>query len=135
MSTTLDIVNGALRRIQLIGVTEVASAAEAADALKAINGMMGAWGPQYDLDYTHTTLALDDAFPIAGGLHDGFEAMLAVRVASSYGASNAVPNDVREAALEGWRLIEATYYKDVKSDVDTGLKWTPGQRRYGWTAA
>ena len=104
-------------------------------ASKAINGMMHAWGPQYDLDYTHTALTLDSTFPIPEGLHDGFEAMLAVRIAPSYGGAAIIPPDVREAALEGWRLIEAHYYKDVKSDFDTGIKWTPGQRRYGWSAS
>ena len=90
---------------------------EGADALSALNRMMHGWAAQ-GLEYEHTTLTMNDDFPLPEKLEDSVVALLAERLAEEYaedvaGPKLAVMARKARAALAGEYWTTPTTVSDI----------------------
>lgn len=127
MTTTVqDIVRGALLLVGVLDAGESIEAAEAADGLTIFNDMIASWPAQS----VHTgvgELALTDATPLEEYHTKGLKNLLAVELASQYGA--AIPAKVAQDAQQAWQLIEADFKAIEHLTMDPALLIMPSQRR------
>lgn len=126
MATMSDIVTAALKRIFVIGPDQDPTADESADGLAALNDMMHAWAVE-GCDIHHTTLDLNDTFPLEDHHVQGVKAMLALRLSGDY---TVTPHPmVVEMAGRGWRALQADYGGPEPLRQDSALSDMPSQRR------
>lgn len=81
--TVRDIIERALRKIQVVQVGDDVPAEDAQEALNALNDMMAGW-QLFGVARAHTTLALTDAFPLDDKFAEGTVYMLASRIAPNF---------------------------------------------------
>lgn len=123
MTTALDIVTRALRRINVIAPDESPDSSEAQAALDELNDMIGTW-PSHGLAVAEANFPLDQRF------NGALVAMLALRVAESYGKP-AGPQLQRDARA-GWAALQARYQPNPDIGVDLGAVVTTGRGIYSW---
>lgn len=116
MATTRSFILSTLKRMRVLAGDEDMDQQDAQDALQALNDMMFEWGAK-GMSYEHTELTLNDEFPLAGGLHNGVKAMLAVRLADDF-LGGAVSPVIARDANAGERLVMKTYYILEDSSFD-----------------
>ncbi|RMF00499.1 MAG: hypothetical protein D6773_11345 [Alphaproteobacteria bacterium] len=127
MATMRDIVDGAARRLRIIGAGEALDAGDADALLTALNDMMASWSKRgVDIGWSGA-LALSATFPLEDAHIEAVKAMLAVRAADDFGTS---PSEVTvRDAREGWRMIQADYMVPDTMFVDRALRNMPSQRK------
>ncbi len=84
MTTTLDIVQRAYRKIGAAAHDEAMTADQGAHGIGALNAMMHSWAG-YGINYTHTDLGLADTFPMPARWHEGVVYQLARRLSPDFG--------------------------------------------------
>ena len=82
MTTVLDIVTRAHRKIGVSGQGETLTAEMSADGLSAFNEMISAW--ELDSGPAFSDVALSDAFPLPDSFRDGVIHILAARLSPEY---------------------------------------------------
>lgn len=102
--------------MRVLAAGEEMDQTDAAEALEVLNDMMHSWASE-GMDYTHTSLALGDTFPLASSLHQGVKAMLAVRLADDYMGGQLTPGIARDAS-NGMKQLLNTYITLVDSEFD-----------------
>lgn len=105
-ATVLDVITNALRTLTVVGAEATPSAADAADALASLNDMFFGWAAA-GVDVSPTVLTLADTFPLAAAFQGGVTALLAVRLAESYGMS--APQIATASSQNGWAALQAAY--------------------------
>ena len=123
MTTSLDIVTRALRRLNIIAPDESPEDSEAQSALDALNDMIGSW-PAQGLQLQETDFPLDQRF------NGALVAMLAIRIAEDYG-KQAGPVLTRDARL-GWSSLQAKYQPNHDVHFDHGATYTSGRGLFAW---
>ena len=127
MATAGDIVNRALRIINIAGVGQAISAEEMQEGLAALRDMMASWelegvrlGAFVGTDLTTTT-----TIPLPASHMDAIQALLAKRLSPEYGRA---PDPIlMERAGNGWAALQAAYLQVPVCTVDPALRGT-----YGW---
>lgn len=127
MSTVSDIVNRALKRVDITGNGETAAPDDAAYALDSLNEMMAGWAAQ-GVDVNHNDLALGDTFPLEDKHKAGVIAMLACELANDYSMPISAGLDRDRRA--GWLALQADYVLVEPMRVDASLARTPSQRHW-----
>ena len=130
MSTILDIVNGALKRIRVIASDETANNVDAADALSALNDMMTAFDME-GADTQWTARALTDNFPLNARHEGGVKALLAVRLAEDFG--KPIGAVLARDADQGKSSLQNDYSIIENMTIDQDLLNMPSQRRHART--
>lgn len=126
MTTALDIVTRAFRKIDVGAEGEVLDADAASDGLVALNSMMHGWKLR-SVDTEHTDLAAGDTFPLGPEFEEGTVYLLAGRLAPDYSAPQAFDAD------DWFRTFQAAYRVSTKVTVPKGLLYSPtGRRRWGY---
>ena len=123
MATAEDIITGALSRLAILRIGGVPSAAQSRSGLQALNAMVNAWyadGVQLDLSVP---------FPVQH--EEGIVAMLALKLAPSYGEAAIVPPTLAKDARDGWQRLLAEYIFAPNAIVDSALRNLPSQRLLG----
>lgn len=111
-STMLEVVTNALRLPNLIGLNATPTAAEGADALTAFNEMQFGWLMD-GVDVTPADVTLTSTFPLPKVFQGGVTAMLASRLAESYGAQ--ITPQLAASAQRAWDGIKAAYVEAPKA--------------------
>lgn len=123
MTTTLDIINGAFRKLAIKADDEALTADQLAEGLFALNNMMHSW-PIYGITYTHADIGVDDAFPMAAKFNEAVIYLLARKISPDYSVAG-VDDD------QYMRAIRAAYLPDLTATMPRILLNTPSQRE-GW---
>lgn len=123
MTTALDIVTRALRRINVIAPDESPDDSTAQSALDALNDMIGSW-PSQGLSIAETNFPLDQRY------NGALVAMLGVRIAEDYGKS-AGPMLMKDAR-DGWHALQAAFAPNPDVTLDLGVTATLGRGLYAW---
>lgn len=112
MSTNGQIIESALRLVNVIAETESASAEQGAKGLEALNDMLAEWEADgVDLGYVPQDSTTDD-FPLEG-VDLPIKYNLAVRLADEYG---------RQLSVRVLRVAETTYKRLVRDVVNAQLQ-------------
>lgn len=123
MTTALEIVTAAQRKIGVVAEDETPTADQSANGLDALNRMMHAWALA-GADTTHVTLALSDTFPLTARFEEGTIYLLASRLSPDYRAPATFDAD------DWFRKIQAAYTTITAATIPQALLKTPSQRRY-----
>ncbi len=83
MTTVLDVITRAHRKLGISGQGETLTAEMADEGLDALNDMMEAWALQ-GVSRVHRTLALSEEFPMAPRFVEGATYLLASRLGPNY---------------------------------------------------
>lgn len=124
--TARNVINRALRRIEVIAAGEEPSAEEARDALAELNMMMVSF-PREGIAYEHTALALSDLMDMDDGLSMYVSNMLTERLAGEYGRQ-LTPRQQLEAD-EAKRALQAAYWTASTAALDP-VVWRPTHTRF-----
>lgn len=122
MSTVLEIVTRAFRKLDVSGVGDVLQADEIAEGVDALNGMMHAWKLR-SVDLEHTDLAAEDDFSLGPEFEEGTIYLLAERLSPNYSRPRTFDAD------EWFRSIQAVYARDRAVVIPSALLRMPSQRR------
>lgn len=122
MTTALQIVERAFRKIGVKAEDEGLTADQLAHGLDCLNLMMHGW-ELWGIDTNHVDLASADTFPLAAKFEEGTVYMLAERMFPDY----AVPPSF--SADDFLRRIQAAYMVIEESAMPRALLRTPSQRR------
>lgn len=134
-ATMLEVVTNALRLPNLIGLNATPTAAEGADALTAFNEMLFGWLMD-GVDVTPADVTLTDAFPLPKVFQGGVTAMLAARLAESYGAQ--ITPQLAASAQRAWDGIKAAYVETPKALAELNAmmaSWASQGVDIGYTTA
>ncbi len=123
MATTLDIINGAFRKLAIKADDEALTADQIAEGLFALNNMMHSW-PLYGVEYTHADIGVDDAFPMAAKFNEVVIYLLARKISPDYTVAG-VDDD------QYMRVLRAAFLPDLTATIPSILRNTPSQTE-GW---
>jgi len=123
MTTTLDIINGAFRKLAIKADDEALTADQVAEGLTALNNMMHSW-PLYGIDYTHADLGADTDFPMAAKFNQVVIYLLARKLSPDYSVAGGDDD-------EYMRMLRAAYLPDLTAKMPSILINTPSQIE-GW---
>lgn len=124
--TARNVINRALRRIEVIAAGEEPSAEEARDALAELNMMMASFRRE-GIGYDHTTLALSDLMNMDDGLSMYVSNMLTERLAGEYGRQMTPRQQIE--ADEAKRALQAAYWVTATAALDPTV-WRPTHARF-----
>lgn len=122
MTTTLEIVSRAFRKIGVAAEDEQLTADQIEVGVDALNMMMHAWKLQ-GVNLSHVNLEAADAFTLASEYHEGTVYMLAGRLAPDYEMSPRFDAD------DFFRKIQAAYFAPLTVAMPTPLVQMPSQFR------
>lgn len=122
MTTTLDIINRAFRKIGIKAEDEALTADQVAHGLDTLNMMLFGW-ELWGIALGHTALTTGDTFPLAAKFEEGTVYLLAERLSTDY----SVPPSF--SADDFLRRIQAAYMVIPEAAMPKALLWTPSQRR------
>ncbi len=127
MATVRDVVNGALRRLGVLDVSEDAEAEVAAVALAAYNAMHAEAYHAGWIAGTWTDLGLNDTAAIGPAYAESAKAAVAVRIAPDYGREVG-----RRLALDGarWMAMVAAA-NPPKATFERGFRCEDVDQEYG----
>ncbi|MBU6232388.1 hypothetical protein KGP36_07175 [Patescibacteria group bacterium] len=108
MTTALDVIRAAMRKIGLLASGQEPSANEAKDALECLNDMLASWEAK-GVYGGFPPLSLTDPMPLEDKHIAAVKAMLAVSLADEFGAGAALSPNVKVEALTGWQGIRADF--------------------------
>jgi hypothetical protein len=123
MATAEDIVTRALSRLSILRIGGVPDAAQSAQGLTVLNAMIAAWyadGVQIDLSQ-----------PFPAQHEEGITAMLALKIAPSYGEAAVVPQTLAKDARDGWERLLAQYVFAPNASFDSAIRNLASQRLTG----
>lgn len=120
MTTVLDIVTRATKKIGITAHDEEMDADVASNGLDALNMMLAAW-KLAGVDTSHTALTMASTFPLADEFEEGTVYMLASRMASDYQR----PRDFD--ADDFFRKIQAAYMTIDAATMPNSLIRTPSR--------
>jgi hypothetical protein len=123
MAATLDIINGAFRKLAIKADDEALTADQVAEGLTALNNMMHSW-ILYGIEYTHTDIGVDDTFPMAAKFNQVVIYLLARKLSPDYSVAG-VDDD------EYMRLLRAAFLPNLTASMPSILLNTPSQTE-GW---
>jgi len=106
MATMNDVVNGALKRLQVLNPRFAPDGNAGIEGLIALNDMMAAW-KSAGVDIRHVILEGAEDFPLGDEHVQGTKALLAVRLAGEYGME--VDDGIVRDADMGWEGLLAEY--------------------------
>jgi hypothetical protein len=124
MTTVLDVITRAHRKLGISGQGEALSAEMAAEGLDALNDLMEAWN-LHGINRTHTTLALADPFPMAPKFVEGTVYLLAQRLGPNY----EVPPTFDPRPF--FRALQAAFAVVDEVTLPTALTRLPSSRLTG----
>jgi len=124
MATAEHIVSRALTRLSILRMGKSPSAEQLAAGLDSLNEMIAGWSAD--------GVYLDPLIPIPDKYTTGIIAMMAMRLASDYGAAAVVPAGLAQEAQDGWRGLLAGYVFAPDATVDKTILNMPSQRLIGW---
>jgi len=119
MATARDVVNGALRRAQLLDVEEEAAPELAAVGLASYNGLFEEFVEWGWLD-SHATATLNTTVAVGAAYVEGLKALVAQRIAGDFGRQ--VPRQVRMDA----RMVLAQLANAKAIETDEGAEFEEG---------
>ena len=122
MTTTLDIINRAFRKIGIKAEDEALTADQVAHGLETLNMMLHGW-ELWGIDINHVDLLTGSTFPLAAKFEEGTVYLLAERLSTDY----SVPPSF--SADDFLRRIQAAYMVIPEAAMPKALLWTPSQRR------
>lgn len=125
MTTVLDIVTSAMRKIGVVAMDEQPEASALAEGVEAFNYMVSAW-KLTGVDTTATDLATTADFPLANEFREGAVYILASRLSSDY----MVPASFDADAW--YRAIQAAYTTIEESALPAGLTSLPSSIGLTW---
>lgn len=102
MATMRDIITRAYRKVGIVARDTPLDADDAIHGLEALNGMLHEWSLRA-VDISHTTLGMNDTFPMAAAYEDGTTYMLAARISPDYEVPQGFDAD------DFFRAIQAAY--------------------------
>ena len=120
MTTALQIVERAFRKIGVKAEDEGLTADQLAHGLDTLNLMMHGW-ELWGIDTNHVDLASADTFPLLPKFEEGTVYLLAERISPDY--QSGINAD------EFLRRIQAAYMVIAESPMPRTLLRTPSQRR------
>lgn len=123
MTTTLDIINGAFRKLAIKADDEALTADQLAEGLFALNNMMHSW-PLHGIEYTHADIGADDAFPMAAKFNEAVIYLLARKISPDYSVAG-VDDD------QYMRALRAAFLPNLAAAMPSILLKTPSQIE-GW---
>lgn len=115
MTTALDIVTRAYRKLGVSGMGEALDAEMVDEGVDALNDMMHGWKLQ-GVDITHTSLASDDAFPLGPEFQEGTVYLLASRLSSNFEVPASFDADA------WFRTFQAAYLTIDEVVIPLGLR-------------
>lgn len=118
MTTTRDIIKGALRNLAILATGEEPDNEESSDALVKLNDMLYAL-PLRGVDYQHSALTLNTEFPFDPRFDKGMKALLAVEMMGEHGVE-AMPTVVADAAM-GMSQLQAAFNIPQNAAIDAGI--------------
>lgn len=124
VTSTLDIIQAAMRRANLLQKGETAPAEDAEEALLTLNMMMHGWKSR-GADIGHSNLALNDAFSMGAEFHEGAVYLLASRLATEVGVAQPTADGFDVA--EWWDAIQAAYTTISDVTLDRALTEPPSR--------
>jgi hypothetical protein len=122
MTTALEIVERAFRKINVKAEDEGLTADQIAHGLQTLNSMMHGW-ELWGILTTHVDMAVDTVFPLAAKFEEGTMYCLAMRLAPDYVAPVGFNAD------DFLRRIQAAYIIIPEAAIPKALLRTPSQRR------
>lgn len=122
MTTTRDVITGALRNLKMLDALATAAAEDAAVGLEKLNDMMFAWAAD-GVDVNHSALTLESPFTLADRHVRGVKALLAIELQGVFGKQASA--DVVMAAQNGWDALLAEYGEPEECTFDSALVRTP----------
>lgn len=122
MTTALQIVERAFRKIGVKAEDEGLTADQLAHGLDTLNMMIHGW-ELWSIDTTFTDLASSDTFPLAARFEEGTVYLLAERLMPDYAVPPAFSAD------DFLRRIQAAYMVIEESTLPRTILRTPSQRR------
>lgn len=122
MTTTLDIINRAFRKIGIKAEDEALTADQVAHGLETLNMMLHGW-ELWGIDINHVDLATGSTFPFLPKFEEGTVYLLAERLFPDY----SVPATF--SADDFLRRIQAAYMVIPEAVMPRALLTTPSQRR------
>ena len=125
-STAREIIEMAMRRINVVSRDEAMQADDAAHALKAMNMMMHGWAAR-GADINHFDYSLTTQVQLPDELHDGLVHLLAVRLAKDF--SVPLPTSDGFDYRQWWQSVLTAYIDTNPIKMDAGLLNLPSQRR------
>ena len=125
-STAREIIEMAMRRINVVSRDEAMQADDAAHALKAMNMMMHGWAAR-GADINHFDYSLTTQVQLPDELHDGLVHLLAVRLAKDF--SVPLPTSDGFDYRQWWQSVLTAYIDTNPIKMDAGLRNLPSQRR------
>lgn len=129
MTTVLDVITRAHRKLGVSGQGEALSAEMAAEGLAALNDMMAGWRLQ-GINRLHIPLETgSEAFPMAPEFIEGVVYLLASRLGPNY----EVPPSFDHSRF--LRQLQTAFLSVEEVDMPTALTRLPSSRRSGWGPA
>jgi len=125
VATIQDIVTGAFQKLGLIGAGNSPEAQDSAYALNELNDMMLEMNGK-DVFINWETMALTDTFPLEAKHEGGVKAMLALRVANTYGGDGLLSSGLVRQAKDAFIRIWGDYHRSEPLTADNGLTQMPG---------
>lgn len=122
MTTALQIVERAFRKINVKAEDEGLTADQLAHGLDTLNAMMHGW-ELWGIDVNHVDLASASVFPLAAKFEEGTVYLLAERLSPDYTAPANFNAD------DFLRRIQAAYMVIPEAAIPRALLRTPSQRR------
>ncbi len=114
MTTALDIVTRAFRKVGISASDEVLQADEAANGIEALNMMLHGWRLR-GVNLAHADLTTTSAFPLSPEFEEGTVYMLADRIGADYVAPRSFDADA------WFRGIQAAYLTIPESSMPRAL--------------
>ena len=121
MTTARDIIKAAHRKIGVVDAHSGLTSDEADTGLEALNAMMHGWR-LFGVDTSHTTLTINDAFPLGTEFEEGTTYLLASRIAPEYEVPAAFDADMF------FRAIQAAYLVIEEAEIPSALRRMPSDR-------
>lgn len=122
MTTALQMVERAFRKITVKAEDEGLTADQLAHGLDCLNLMLHGW-ELWSIDTNHVDLAAADTFPLAARYEEGTVYLLADRISPDYSAPANFNAD------DFLRRIQAAYMVIPEATMPRALLRTPSQRR------
>ena len=130
--TAYEIIEMAMRRLNVVSRDEAMQADDADHALKAMNLMMHGWASR-GADITHADYESGTTVTLPENLQDGLIHLLAVRLAPDF--SRPLPTADGFDYRVWWSAVQAAYFDDTPVEFDVGLSCLPSQRRNSYNAS
>lgn len=122
MTSTLEIVSRAYRKVGILAHGVELTADEIADGVDALNAMIHGWKLRA-ADTSHTNLAATDTFPLGPEYEEGTVYLLASRLAPDYSIPQAFDAD------DWFRTFQAALHTPLTVAMPKSLTQMPSQFR------